>query len=351
VQLRHARLVHPQLGPDLLHRDLAEVVEPDQLALARGQRGDGGPNPVLHLAALEGRVGRLGLRGHQHGRQRRVVLVIVRGEGRGGLDGVDAQDRAVEALLVRANLGRQVGHRRLVPQLAPQRLAGRLQLAPLAADAPRPGLAPKRVDHRAAHPPLREGLELDAARLVVALRRVNQAEHAVLHQIADVDRVGHRGGEPARKRFDEGKTGHHASALVGGKRCDVHRGSSGRRQPAPLNDFGSSLRPGRRSAPRVSQTNRAIRNPSARTEQLGPIRVIRASEGAKPLKQGGLEVTPAAAPPSEPVCRSVAGRQHLDELAVLARQYSDAPARSASAARNRNRGVMYERGAVGWSGG
>ena len=44
VELRHARFVDPDLGPDLLHRDVAEVIEPDDLALARGQRlrGPGG---------------------------------------------------------------------------------------------------------------------------------------------------------------------------------------------------------------------------------------------------------------------------------------------------------------------
>ena len=97
----------------------------------------------------------------------------------------------------------QVGHRRLVAQLAAQRFAGGIELAALAADAARPGVLAQRVDHRAAHAPFGEGLELDAALLVEAMGRVDQPEHAVLHQIADVDGVRHRGRHAARQRFDE----------------------------------------------------------------------------------------------------------------------------------------------------
>ena len=46
VQLRHARLVHADLGADLLHRHFAEVVEADQLPLARRQRRDGRAHAV-----------------------------------------------------------------------------------------------------------------------------------------------------------------------------------------------------------------------------------------------------------------------------------------------------------------
>ena len=52
--------------------------------------------------------------------------------------------------------------RRLVAELAPQRFARRVELAPLAANAARPGVAPQRVDHGAADPPLGKRFELDA---------------------------------------------------------------------------------------------------------------------------------------------------------------------------------------------
>ena len=68
-----------------------------------------------------------------------------------------------------ADLGGEVGQRRLAAELAAQLLARGLELAPLAAHAARPGVLAQRVDHRAAHAPLGEGLELDAAVLVEAV--------------------------------------------------------------------------------------------------------------------------------------------------------------------------------------
>jgi len=66
------------------------------------------------------------------------------------------------------------------------------QLATHAADTTRPGILAQRVNHRAAHAPFGECLELDAARIVKAMRRVDQADDAVLDQVADVDRMRHR---------------------------------------------------------------------------------------------------------------------------------------------------------------
>ena len=111
----------------------------------------------------------------------------------------------------------EIGHRRLVAELAAQRFAGGVELAPLAPHAARPGVAPERIDHRAAHAPFGERLELDAAVLVESMRRVDQPEDAVLHQVADVDRVGHRGGHPAGKRLDERQAGDDATVLAGGQ--------------------------------------------------------------------------------------------------------------------------------------
>ena len=107
--------------------------------------------------------------------------------------------------------GGQVGHRRLVPELAAQLLARGLELAALAADAARPGVLAQRVDHRAADAPFGEGLELDAAVLVEAVGGVDQADHAVLDQVADVDRVRHRGRHAAGERFDERQAGDDAT--------------------------------------------------------------------------------------------------------------------------------------------
>ncbi len=143
-------------------------------------------------------------------------------ERRRRLDGVDAHDRAAQALLVGADARGQVGHRRLVPELAPQRLARRVELAPLAADAPRPRILAQRIDHRAADPPLRKRLELDAAALVEAVRGVDEAEHAVLDEIADVDRVGHRRSHASSQRFDERQTGDNAAILTGGDGLGAH---------------------------------------------------------------------------------------------------------------------------------
>src|SRR5882672_9615191 len=50
---------------------------------------------------------------------------------------------------------------------------------------------PTRADHRAADAPFGERLELDPASLIEPVRGVDQAEDAVLDQIADVDRVRH----------------------------------------------------------------------------------------------------------------------------------------------------------------
>ena len=129
-----------------------------------GQRLDGRAHALACFELLVGGVGRIGLGGHQRGRQRALVEVLAGGERRGRFDRVDADDRAAQALLVGSDAGGQIGQRRLVSQLAAQRLARGVELAALAADAARPGVAAQRVDHRAADAPLGEGLELDAAR-------------------------------------------------------------------------------------------------------------------------------------------------------------------------------------------
>ena len=54
------------------------------------------------------------------------------------------------------------------------------------------------------------------------LRGVDQAEDAVLHEIADVDRVRHRGGHAPGQRFDKRQTGDDAAILTGGDRLGAH---------------------------------------------------------------------------------------------------------------------------------
>ena len=47
-------------------------------------------------------------------------------------------------------------------------------------------------------------------------------QHAVLNQIADVDRVRHRGGHAARERLDKGQAGDDAAVLAGGDGLGAH---------------------------------------------------------------------------------------------------------------------------------
>jgi len=74
-----------------------------------------------------------------------------------------------------------------VAELPSEFLARRFQLAALTTDPTRPGILAQRVDHGPPDSPFGEGLELDAARFVEAVRRVNQADDAILHEISDID--------------------------------------------------------------------------------------------------------------------------------------------------------------------
>jgi len=213
VQLRDARLVDAERLPDLLHRGVVEVVEREQLAVTRLQAGhrlaEAGA-PLHHHIPLVGQ--RRGA-GHAAGRQVGVGAVAARGR-RGGLDGVDAHDHAAEAFLVGAEMGGQVGQRRLGAGRDAQRLAGGLDLAAHAADAARPGVATQRVDHGAAHAALGKCLEADTAPLVVAVDGVDEAEHAVLDEVADIDARRHRGRHATRQGFHERPAGDHPTLLV-----------------------------------------------------------------------------------------------------------------------------------------
>ena len=126
-----------------------------------------------------------------------------------------------EARFVGADARGEVGERRLGAELAAELLARGFELAPLPPDAARPGVAPQRVDHRAADAALGERLELDAAVLVEPARRVDQSEHAVLHEVAELDRVRHRRGDAPRQRLDERQSGGDAFAMTGGRGADA----------------------------------------------------------------------------------------------------------------------------------
>jgi hypothetical protein len=67
-----------------------------------------------------------------------------------------------------------------------------------------------------------EGLELDTARFVVAAGGVDEADHAVLDEVAELDRVRHRRGDAAGERLDEGQTGGDAVAMTNGKWLTLH---------------------------------------------------------------------------------------------------------------------------------
>src|SRR5262249_14724976 len=126
--------------------------------------------------------------------------------------------------LVGADAGGQVGHGRLMSKLAAERLSCSIELAPLAPNAARPGVAAQRIDHRTANATFSKRLELDAAARVEAVRGVDQAKHAVLHEIADVDGVRHRCRHPAGECFDKRQARDNAAILAGSDRLNTHPG-------------------------------------------------------------------------------------------------------------------------------
>jgi len=148
-------------------------------------------------------VGTFRLRRHHHRRQLGPVDVLRARERRGRFDRVDADDRLAKALFVGADRLRKVGERRLVTKRGAQFFARRFELASHPANTSRPRILAQRVDHRAADASLGEGLELDAARIIEAVCRVDQSDHAVLDQIAQVDRMRHRCRHPSRERLDK----------------------------------------------------------------------------------------------------------------------------------------------------
>jgi hypothetical protein len=150
------------------------------------------------------------------------VAVVAGGEWRRRFDRVDADDRTSESRFVGTDAGGEVGERRLCAQLASELFARGFELASLAAHAARPGVATECVDHRAAHAAFGKGLELDAARLVEPARRIDQAEHPVLHEVAELDGVRHRRGDASGERLDERQSGGNTFTLTGNQRLTLH---------------------------------------------------------------------------------------------------------------------------------
>src|SRR4051812_3273748 len=148
--------------------------------------------------------------------------MLARRERRCRLDGVDAHDRASEPCFVRAHPRGEIRKRRFGAKLTPQLFASGFELAPLPADTARPGIATKGIDHRTPHPAFGKGLELDPASLVEPARRVDQPDHAVLHQVAEFDRMGHRRGHPPREGLHERQSGGNAVAIVIGYWLALH---------------------------------------------------------------------------------------------------------------------------------
>ena len=125
------------------------------------------------------------------------------------------------------------------------------EFAALAAHAARPGFTAQRVDHRAADAPFGERLELDAAAFVEAVGRVDQTEHAILDEVAEVDRVRHRGRHAAGHTLHERQVSYHSILWTG------HFG--GHHVAHSLRTSASSLLPGKscrlREKPRLSIGN------------------------------------------------------------------------------------------------
>jgi len=101
-----------------------------------------------------------------------------------------------------------------VAQFPAQLLTRRFELTTLSPHASWPRILPQRVDHRTANATLGKRLELDATGLVEPVSRINQPDDPVLHQVTDIDRMGHRRGDATGKLFDERYARDHAGVVT-----------------------------------------------------------------------------------------------------------------------------------------
>src|SRR4029077_1906930 len=67
-----------------------------------------------------------------------------------------------------------------------------------------------------------EGLELDAASRIEAVGSVDQAEHAVLNKVADINRVRHGGRHASSESLDKRNPGNDATVLARGNWLGAH---------------------------------------------------------------------------------------------------------------------------------
>ncbi len=118
-------------------------------------------------------------------------------ERRCGLDRIDPDDHSLELRFIKAHLARQVGHAGLRTEFPAEQFPGGLDFAPSAANATGPRVAAQRVDHGAPHAAFGERLEFDAPPLVKAMHRIDQAKHAILDEVSEVDRMRHGGRHTA----------------------------------------------------------------------------------------------------------------------------------------------------------
>src|SRR5215216_956943 len=192
VQLRDARLGHPEHLADLPQRQVLVVVERDHELLALRQRGDRVGQAVLELGGREQllRVGRV--RVVQRVEQRDLVAggvrdrpqLVERDDRRVG----DLDERLLELVDGEVELGGHllVGRRPVQPVLE---LAVRaLDLAGAGADGARhPVERPQLVDDRALDARDRVRLELDLALDVEALDRVDQPDQTIGDEVGLLD--------------------------------------------------------------------------------------------------------------------------------------------------------------------
>jgi len=152
--------------------------------------------------------------------------VFVIGQGGSRLNRVDANDGSTEALLVGADLCREICQGRFVSQFPSQLLARGFELPALPANSSRPGILTQRVNHGSPNTTFSKRLELDAARLVKPVRCVDEPNHTILDKISNVDRVGHRGRNTSGELFYKGNAGNNARILrtnLGAHECDLRR--------------------------------------------------------------------------------------------------------------------------------
>jgi len=113
-----------------------------------------------------------------------------------------------------------------VTELPTELLARRFQLAPLPPHAARPGVLAQRIDHCAPDSPFGERFKLDPARLIEAVSRVYQTDDTILHEIPDINRMGHRCCDAASQLLHERDASEDSRVVrtnLGAHECDLRR--------------------------------------------------------------------------------------------------------------------------------